>query len=411
VGAKASTRRPNAAWESLPSPEERMGQAIELMMSFADRTGLTGGRPQRRYLWTDAFAVRNFLGLGRATRDERHTELGLELVDCVHGVLGRHRSDDPRTGFISGLDADEATSHPTRGGLRIGKELPERRPGERLDARLEWDRDGQYFHYLTQWMHALDQSARARRSPIFAAWARELAETAFRAFTYVIPGTSRRSMYWKMSIDLSRPLVRSMGQHDALEGHVACLELQATGSELGRPAGTGPLLEEAAGFLSMIETHGLATADPLGIGGLLVAACRLAQLEHEGFVRPGPLVEALLGAALEGLVEYADRHELRLDALERLAFRELGLSIGLHAVALMEQLAGDTPDRSRFSEEARAHLSSLARYAPLGRSIEAFWMDPEHRRTPTWVEHRDIDEVMLSTSLVPEGFLLRIPVK
>ena len=31
--------------------------ASELMASFADRTGLTGAKPQRRYLWTDAFAI------------------------------------------------------------------------------------------------------------------------------------------------------------------------------------------------------------------------------------------------------------------------------------------------------------------------------------------------------------------
>jgi hypothetical protein len=40
--------------------------ASELMQAFAERTGLTGSRPQRRYLWTDAFAVCNFLGLGQA---------------------------------------------------------------------------------------------------------------------------------------------------------------------------------------------------------------------------------------------------------------------------------------------------------------------------------------------------------
>jgi hypothetical protein len=41
-------------------------------------------------------------------------------------------------------------AHPTRGGLRIGKKLPERRPGEAFQERLEWERDGQYFHYLTK---------------------------------------------------------------------------------------------------------------------------------------------------------------------------------------------------------------------------------------------------------------------
>jgi hypothetical protein len=55
-------------------------------------------------------------------------------------------------------------THPTRGGLRIGKQLPERRPGEPYDPQVEWDRDGQYFHYLTKWMHALDQASSRTRS-------------------------------------------------------------------------------------------------------------------------------------------------------------------------------------------------------------------------------------------------------
>jgi hypothetical protein len=45
------------------------------------------------------------------------------------------------------------------GGLRIGKPLKERGANEPIDESLEWDRDGQYFHYLTKWMHALCRAA------------------------------------------------------------------------------------------------------------------------------------------------------------------------------------------------------------------------------------------------------------
>jgi hypothetical protein len=41
----------------------------------------------------------------------------------------------------------------------------------------------------------------------------------------------------------------------------------------------------------------------------------------------------------------------------------------------------------------------------LGSEIKSFWLDPEHRETHLWAEHRDINEVMLATSLVPAGFL------
>jgi hypothetical protein len=35
----------------------------------------------------------------------------------------------------------------------------------------------------------------------------------------------------------------------------------------------------------------------------------------------------------------------------------------------------------------------------------SFWVDPGHRRAGTWVEHLDINEVMLATSLAPDGCL------
>lgn len=37
--------------------------------------------------------------------------------------------------------------------------------------------------------------------------------------------------------------------------------------------------------------------------------------------------------------------------------------------------------------------------------IERFWQDPRHQASPTWEDHRDINQVMLATSLHPEGFL------
>ena len=77
------------------------------MRGFAERTGLTSDRPERRYLWTDAFAVCNFLDLARRTGDRSHADLALRLVDRVHHVLGRHRADDARTGWISGLGERE----------------------------------------------------------------------------------------------------------------------------------------------------------------------------------------------------------------------------------------------------------------------------------------------------------------
>src|SRR5439155_18872535 len=131
-----------------------------------------------------------------------------------------------RAGWISGLDLAKGEAHPTRGGLRIGKEFPERAASEIFDERREWDRDGQYFHYLTKWMHALDRLARFTQRAIFNDWARELAARAHQGFVQAIRGSTARRIFWKMSIDLSRPLVLSMGQHDPLDGYVTCVELE-----------------------------------------------------------------------------------------------------------------------------------------------------------------------------------------
>ena len=272
------------------------------MRGFAERTGLVSDRSEKRYLWTDAFAVCNLLELARQTGEERYNTLALRLVDRVHHVLGRFRADDQRTGWISGLGETEGEAHPTRGGLRIGKRLPERSPEEPFDERLEWDRDGQYFHYLTKWMLALDQVSGATGDPRFNLWARELAEVAHASFCYGSRGARR--MVWKMSTDLSRPLVPSMGQHDPLDGFVTYVQLEATASRLSS-RGMGPGLEEAvAGFAAMIQAIDVRTSDPLGIGGLLSDACRVAQLvEHEAFDGEG-LLERSLAGARAGLSQY-----------------------------------------------------------------------------------------------------------
>jgi hypothetical protein len=47
----------------------------------------------------------------------------------------------------------------------------------------------------------------------------------------------------------------------------------------------------------------------------------------------------------------------------------------------------------------------LQPYRPLAEYIEAFWSDPTHRLSKTWIDHHDINMVMLATSLAPGGYL------
>ncbi|MGB3221676.1 MAG: hypothetical protein WBB23_02650, partial [Desulforhopalus sp.] len=114
---------------------QRVESAIEIMNRFAEETGLTNNAKPRRYLWTDAFAVCNLLELFSLTGKDVYQTYALQLVDQVHQVLGRHRDDDSRSGWISGLNEEEGMAHPTIGGLRIGKALPERLPQEASDRQ------------------------------------------------------------------------------------------------------------------------------------------------------------------------------------------------------------------------------------------------------------------------------------
>ena len=378
--------------------DTRTHQAIALMKSYAQRTGLTSGQLPRRYLWTDAFAVCNYLGLARSTGEPEYTELAVNLIDQVHHVLGYHRPDDTRKGWISGLSEDEGELHPTRGGLRIGKALPERNAEERFDTQLEWDRDGQYFHYLTKWMHALDQVARATGDNRYNTWARELAVTAYDAFTYRTSINTPDRMVWKMSIDLSRAQVPSMGKHDPLDGYITTLQLASTAAAQPLSENVPSLEHEIAGYAHMVEKGEWVTDDPLGIGGLLVDVWRLQQIAQQGMQPKPELIETLLDATITGLSYYTRSGELQQPAQYRLAFRELGLAIGLHAIERLNQQQANIP-------ELQHQLRALMRYTDLRETIENFWSDPANQ-TGTWNEHRDINEVMLATSLSPDGFLV-----
>ena len=389
----------------MDDPRTRAAEALRLMRGFVDRTGVVGGKAQLRYLWTDAFAVCNLVGLSRATGNPELVELARLLVDRVHHTLGRHRPDDARTGWIGGIPQAEGEAHPTRGGLRIGKRLPERAPGEPADDRLEWEQDGQYFHYLTRWMHCIDQLARSTGEARFNLWARELAAAAFAGFA--LPDRQRPNrLAWKMSIDLSRPLVGSMGQHDALDGSIACAQLRQTAAAL-ETAPSAPSLEHEEQALRAISEHvAWPTADTLGIGGLLADAAWTAQLIAAGAFPEPRILPRLLAAALPGIQHLRASAELAGDAGRRLAFRELGLAIGLEGLPLIAAALAAAPDRFVERERTASVLGSLQARAWLAGEIRTFWREPRSQEARTWRDHLDINAVMLATSLVPEGYLV-----
>jgi hypothetical protein len=185
-----------------------------------------------------------------------------------------------------------------------------------------------------------------------------------------------------------------------MDGFVTCLQLQTTASALPGAPREPDLASAVADFCALLEGNRWATADPLGIGGLLIDAFRVAQLIRCGAASASGLLEPLLAAALAGLAHYARQNDLRSPASRRLAFRELGLAIGIGAI--------DRIEREACAPAVAARIEALAPYASLGSAIESFWCDAEHRATPGWARHRDINDVMLATCLVPGG-LLSIP--
>jgi hypothetical protein len=386
--------------------DPRVAIAAEIMIEFARSTGLSPTpKTPRRYLWTDAFAVCNFLELYRQTGDEHYKNLAVLLVDQVHDILGRHREDDARTGWVSGLDEEEGRKHPTSGGLRIGKEMNERGPADRFDDELEWDRDGQYFHYLTKWMQALNRVGRVTGNPSYNHWAIELAKTAHARFTYRPAPGSQKRMYWKMSIDLSHPLAPSMGHHDPLDGFITYNELQASLADEWRGSPELDLSDEITDMAAICRGKNWVTEDPIGIGGLLSDAYRVAQLIVYGTFEHTDLLVAMLDASRVGLNSYIRMDALRLPVEYRLAFRELGLAIGLWAVPRLVELIDRQPDLFKGRQHLRTLIEKVMQFGPLIEIIENFWLERANREAATWMEHRDINMVMLATSLAPDGFL------
>jgi len=165
------------------------------------------------------------------------------------------------------------------------------------------------------------------------------------------------------------------------------------------------LSAETADMAAICRGREWATEDALGIGGLLSDAWRLAQLTDLGVFRDTLLLESVVDAALTGLETFAKGTSPAYPAEYRLAFRELGLAIGLKGVVPLRDWL--EKNRKLIATESPLHrkIEALARYLPLAGEIEDFWLYGSNRGTGTWSEHRDINMVMLATSLAPDGFL------
>ncbi|KAK2732889.1 hypothetical protein FQN57_002455 [Myotisia sp. PD_48] len=218
----------------------------------------TAGGHRGRYLWTDAFGVINFLTLHKElsssgkVADDRYLIFAKRLVRAVHDILGRTRDGKSR---LPRATDDE----PLAGGLRIGKE-EEHGP----------DGDGQYHHYLTEWMLALNRLSEATGDPSFNRQACSLGKSIHPYF-FLDRNSAYPRMVWKVAMDLSRPLVASEGNLDPIDGYVVFRLVQASSIKYG----DGMVLEEEVSdykrVMSRKGRHFL-SSDPLDLGMTLCSA-------------------------------------------------------------------------------------------------------------------------------------------
>lgn len=194
-----------------------------------------------RYLWTDAFGVLNFITLHRLTGSQTYLTCAARLIDTVHNVLGKTRSQDKH---LSGASPER----PLAGGLRIGK-----------DEESGPDGDGQYHHYLTIWMFALNRMSAATKERRYNDLAIQLARAIHPAFV-VNRDSPRPRMRWKMSMDLSQPLITSEGNLDPIGGYIVFSLLQKTADN------PRILKEEIQDYKKIVDAKYIESDDPLDLG-------------------------------------------------------------------------------------------------------------------------------------------------
>ncbi|MBV1768340.1 MAG: hypothetical protein KUA29_08630, partial [Methanobacterium sp.] len=196
-----------------------------------------------------------------------------------------------------------------------------------------------------------------------------------------------------------------MGQHDPLDGYITYNELQASVRDFD--PSLPDLAPEIDDMAKICKGINFVTDDSLGIGGILSDALRVAQLmiKSTDSLNLETLLQNLLNSALVGLESYAQNNPSEFPAIYRLAFREMGLSIGIKGVDYLYSMIESNKDKFKYHNFLYKRVEALKEHIPLADSLESFWLKDENRKSTTWMEHREINMVMLAASLAPCGFL------
>jgi hypothetical protein len=196
-----------------------------------------------------------------------------------------------------------------------------------------------------------------------------------------------------------------MGLHDALDGFVTFREVQHAIAKVSGDAEADGLGEASETLFALCEHGQWATDDTLGIGGLLFDACRICQLVGEKNGRELRLLEDVMQGADDGLMIMQKTGYLKRPAEHRLAFRELGLAIGLRAVPIIARAFQNESNAFGSRPSLLRLIDLLLPYERLSDEMIDLWLPHAEDPDESWRAHQDINEVMLATAIAPSTFL------
>lgn len=232
-----------------------------------------------RYLWTDAHGLCNLLTLYHVTGESAYIDQSEELVADVYRVLGRKK------------------------GLRIGEEP---------------DRDGQYFHYLTKWIYALNEFGKVK--PEYHEKAVQLVKDIHPHF--FIKG---RGVIWKMLEDLSAPYPGyGLGGLDFYDGYVVYKLVDESA-----------LSNEISDMLTMVQKdyHHFSCTQDLGLGEALWMSHHFPNEPWAQLVRDRSIKQLNEMWIPQNDAEgYFCRHPASQNV--KFAFTNYGVSVGCQAVGI-----------------------------------------------------------------------------
>jgi len=327
-----------------------------------NEAGLCADGKQRRYLWTDAFAVLAYLSIADRYEKEGNLALAQEyrqasytLIDVVHECLGKPRSN--KNNDKMSLDPSSPTGYV---GLRIGKVLTR----NETDSGMTYD--GMYFHYLDKWLLALTRAGRINDGV-------RIAKSSFPYF-YDDGFHTKGGIRWKLSVDGTTPPGRNYAtpNDDTLVGLVTFSLLEAHRSSDYGDKGPNLLAEIDQLRKSLKGYTPRVSDDPLGWG---------LEVLYDQFLEGQPRWPLL--AKLQSTV--LDPYHLALPF--RLYGALMGARIGGRNVAPTEKV-------NQLIGLSLTHEKEAMESSSTGASLE---------------EHSSINRVMLTTCLLSPGSLGRQP--